>query len=162
MKEKIIIKRYAEAFLGYARKTIGLDRALQELKFIRQVVRESQDFMDFLNNQEIPRAEKFDFLDRVFKDALSEETRNFMKLLLDKGRIALLTEIANYARVNYAHGEAVDALFKTTLPLDLGLLEEIKKNSGSQFDPKVAAAFLRVVARKDIRSMLEKELYGNS
>ncbi|MDD5421933.1 MAG: HD domain-containing phosphohydrolase [Candidatus Omnitrophota bacterium] len=36
---------------------------------------------------------------------------------------------------------------------------EIRRNSGTQFDPKVVDVFLKVMNRKDIRSMLEKELY---
>lgn len=40
-------------------------------------------------------------------------------------------------------------------------IEEIRKNSGTQFDPRVTDVFLRVIKRRDIRSMLEKELYGH-
>lgn len=39
--------------------------------------------------------------------------------------------------------------------------EEIRINSGTQFDPKVVEIFLRVIKRKDIRAMLEKEIYGS-
>ncbi|MDD5495915.1 MAG: HD domain-containing protein [Candidatus Omnitrophica bacterium] len=38
-------------------------------------------------------------------------------------------------------------------------LEEIKKNSGTQFDPNVVDIFLKVMERKDIRTMLERELH---
>jgi len=40
-------------------------------------------------------------------------------------------------------------------------IEEIERNSGTQFDPKVVTAFLKTMSRKEIRSMLEKELYGH-
>jgi HD-GYP domain-containing protein (c-di-GMP phosphodiesterase class II) len=36
--------------------------------------------------------------------------------------------------------------------------EEIRSNSGSQFDPKIVDIFLRVLKKKDVRSALEKEL----
>ncbi len=39
-------------------------------------------------------------------------------------------------------------------------LQEIKANSGTQFDPKVVQALLEVVGRQDVRSMLAKERYG--
>ncbi|MCX5686868.1 MAG: histidine kinase [Candidatus Omnitrophica bacterium] len=39
-------------------------------------------------------------------------------------------------------------------------VEEIKKNSGTQFDPKVVDVFLRIIYRKDVRLALERELYG--
>jgi len=37
---------------------------------------------------------------------------------------------------------------------------EIKRNSGTQFDPKVVEAFLKVIRRKDIRVILWGEIYG--
>ena len=40
-------------------------------------------------------------------------------------------------------------------------IEEIKSNSGTQFDPRVVDAFLKVLRRKDIISTMEKELYGS-
>jgi len=36
-------------------------------------------------------------------------------------------------------------------------IEEIRKNSGKQFDPKVVKAFLKVVGRKDIIGLIKKE-----
>ena len=39
-------------------------------------------------------------------------------------------------------------------------VEEIRKNSGTQFDPKIVEIFLKVANKKDIRTTLEKELYG--
>ena len=40
-------------------------------------------------------------------------------------------------------------------------IDEIKKEAGKQFDPPVVNAFLKVARRKDIKLMLEKELYGH-
>jgi HD-GYP domain-containing protein (c-di-GMP phosphodiesterase class II) len=39
-------------------------------------------------------------------------------------------------------------------------VEEIKKNSGTQFDPKVVEAFSKVVARRHIKAILVKEGHG--
>ena len=38
-------------------------------------------------------------------------------------------------------------------------INEIKKNTGTQFDPKVVDAFLRVINRRHIKSVLKKEGY---
>jgi HD-GYP domain-containing protein (c-di-GMP phosphodiesterase class II) len=37
-------------------------------------------------------------------------------------------------------------------------IKELKKNSGTQFDPKVVDAFIEMVTRKDVRNLLQKEL----
>jgi len=44
-------------------------------------------------------------------------------------------------------------------PMDIDdAIEEIRKNSGTQFDPKVVTVFLQIIKKHDIRSMLEKEI----
>jgi HD-GYP domain-containing protein (c-di-GMP phosphodiesterase class II) len=40
-------------------------------------------------------------------------------------------------------------------------MEEIKNNAGTQFDPKVVDVFLKIMERKDIHLMMERELYGH-
>ncbi|OGW75209.1 MAG: hypothetical protein A2Z72_03990 [Omnitrophica bacterium RBG_13_46_9] len=49
--------------------------------------------------------------------------------------------------------------YRVALSIDRAI-EEIKKNSGRQFDPKIVEAFLKTVKRKDIFNLLKKELYG--
>lgn len=50
--------------------------------------------------------------------------------------------------------------YRTVKSIDEAV-DEIKKNSGTQFDPKVVDVFLDVVSRKEIRLMLEKEIRGH-
>ena len=50
--------------------------------------------------------------------------------------------------------------YRTVRSID-DAIEEVRKNAGTQFDPKVVDVFLQVMKRKDIRLVLEKELYGH-
>jgi HD-GYP domain-containing protein (c-di-GMP phosphodiesterase class II) len=49
--------------------------------------------------------------------------------------------------------------YRTAKSID-SAIKEIRKGSGTQFDPKVVGAFLDAVTRKDIREMLARERYG--
>jgi F-type H+-transporting ATPase subunit delta len=121
-----LTKRYVEGFLEYARETIGQDRALQELKFLKDVMRDNLELKEFLENPVIAYSEKCASADKMFADTVSPETRNFLKLLLKKERMNIFGEIAEYARIKYSHGEEIDAVLKSAYPLDTDMLQELK------------------------------------
>jgi F-type H+-transporting ATPase subunit delta len=137
MKEKILAKRYAEAFLGYARETIGQDRAIADLKELKAVIYENPQLGQFLNNPEIAVVDKNGVVERIFKNGLSEQTRQFLKLLLEKERIRYLADICDYVRVTYSHGESLEGVLKASYPLDLDVIQEIKSKLESKLHKKI-------------------------
>lgn len=137
MKNEVISKRYADAFLGFARDSIGFDKGLEELQDLRRVFRDNPEIMSFVESPQIMDNEKRAFIDGILKDNFSEEIREFLKLLLRKGRIKLLPDIAEYARVEYSHGIEVDALLKTSYPLDTEDIARIKTVLENEFKKKL-------------------------
>jgi len=125
MKNEAIVKRYADAYIAFAKETIGIDKALEELQKAKWVIRDNEDFKTFLRTLDITNSEKEDVIDKVFK-GFSEELVHFLKYLLEKKRITRFLDIAEYARITYSHGMRVEALLKTSYPLDLEVIEEIK------------------------------------
>ncbi len=126
IKEEIISRRYADAFLAYAKETIGYERGLDELSRVKRIIRDNYDLQEFLEHREITNAEKGEVIDAVFLDGFADETRHFLKLLIEKKRIDLFLDIAEFARVHYAHGKELDALLKTSYPLEIQTLQRIK------------------------------------
>ena len=137
MKEKVLAKRYAEAFLGFARDTIGMDKAIEELKNLKIVLFENPQLQQFLVNPEIAVADKGKAIDGIFKDNFSQQTRQFLKLLLEKGRIKYVIDICDYVRVTYSHGEAIEGVLKTSYPLDLDLIQKIKSRFEERLQKKI-------------------------
>ncbi|PIU40992.1 MAG: ATP synthase F1 subunit delta [Candidatus Omnitrophica bacterium CG07_land_8_20_14_0_80_42_15] len=125
MKNKIITKRYSVAFVSYAKDTMGIRKAVDEMKGLKIILSQNPELKSFLENLEITYSEKCEIIDSVLKD-FSEETRQLLKVLLEKGRIKNIVEIADYVRINYGHGEAVNALLKTAYIMELENLQEIK------------------------------------
>jgi len=126
INEEIVSKRYADAFLAYAKESIGFVQGLDELQRAKRIVRDNQDLKEFLENPGMTDSEKNEVVDAVFGDEFNEETRNFLKLLIDKKRINLFIDIAEYTRIHYAHGIEVDALLKTSYPLETETIGRIK------------------------------------
>jgi F-type H+-transporting ATPase subunit delta len=138
MISQIVVKRYAEAFVGFAKETIGFEKALEELKALRSnVIRDNPEFLEFLENKEMTFAEKYDFIDKVLDDNFSEEIRYFIRLLLDKGRINILNDLIEYVRVKYSYGEELEVLLKTSTPLDLPLIKRIEEKISEKLHRKL-------------------------
>lgn len=137
MKEKIIAKRYAEAFLGYAKQSIGRQRAIEDLKNLKIILHSNLDFKEFLFNPEITFSEKREVINKVLQASFAEETLQFLQLLIEKERISFIIEICDYVRINYSHGEAVDAVLKTSYPQDLELMQELKSRLENKLGTKL-------------------------
>ena len=137
MRQKVIVERYAEAFVEYNSKAGGIDGTVREFKNLRKVIRDNPRFLRFLDNPGITEQEKFDFLDVTLKNSFSEEMRNFLKILVEKKRMGALVEITDYIRVKYSHGDVMDALIKTSYPMDTDLLKKLKEKLEAKFNKKL-------------------------
>ena len=127
MKEQIIAKRYAQAYVSYARSAVGVPGIVDEFKGLKQIIQDNPGLREFFENPGITDSEKYQFIDSVFVKGFSEEFRVFLKLLIEKVRIVLLPEIIDFIRINYAYGEAVEAVLETAYPLDLDLVSRIER-----------------------------------
>lgn len=136
MKELIISKRYAEAYIAIAKEEKKLPEAIEDFKNLKIITFENPQVLDFLKNPGITYSEKSGFIDVVFAKDFDGAFRHFLKLLIEKRRIGLVVDIADYVRLNYAHGEAVNAVLKTSYPLDLDLITAIKKRLEDKYCKK--------------------------
>ncbi len=137
MKEKALIKRYAEAYLAYMKEAGNIDVAISEIKNVKSILRENADLKSFFLSKKINYSQKCEFIDLVFKDSLLPKTRNFLKFLIDKNRIQYLADIADYVRVNYGRGNVKEAIVKTSFPMDTDFLVRIKKGLEDKFNTKL-------------------------
>ncbi|MCM8797003.1 MAG: ATP synthase F1 subunit delta [Candidatus Omnitrophica bacterium] len=137
MLERIAVKRYAESFMELARQDIGVDKAVEEFKNLKgAIIRDNPDFLGFLENPGISFTEKCAFIDKVLNVDFSDITRHFLKLLVQKGRIDRLADIAEYIRFNYSHGRRTEALLKISSLFDLKLIKDIEDRLERKFGKK--------------------------
>ena len=137
MKDLLIVKRYAEAFMQFANETIGLVNAVHEFKSLKIIMRNNPEFGQILNSLDVPSIEKIQLIDKILTDGFSKEIIQFLKLLLEKRRIDKIIDIADYVRVAYAHLGETDAILKTSFPLDLELVKEIKDRFENKLNKKL-------------------------
>lgn len=112
-----VVNTYARAFAD-AVMDMHADaaRALAEAQQIAALVRENKDLREVWDNPSIPAEQKRAVLDGIVQRAgISRPVRNFVAVLIDKGRIRLVSEIvAQFAqelnqRLGFADAEVVSA-----------------------------------------------------
>jgi len=136
MTERVVVKRYAEAFMDFSAGTIGLKKALQDFKHLKLLIERNKGFMEILQSLDVAYSEKCDFIDRVLDENFSREFGQFLKLLLEKRRIDKIIDIADYIREAYAHLGETEAVLRTSFPLDLDLIAKIKNRLEDKFKRK--------------------------
>lgn len=168
MRENIIVKRYAQAFIAYADETIGTEKAVKEFKGLKKMISDNPQISSFLNSPQILNREKEELIGAIFKENFSQELKQFLNLLIEKKRIDLLVDIADYIRINYSHGEAIDAVLRSAYFLDLDLISQIKQklelklgkkfNFYLELDASLLGGVQVVIGNKIIDGTLRKRL----
>ena len=123
--------------MGFAGADLGVERIAQEFKNLRRIIFDNPEFFDFLKSPEFMLHEKEEALEKVFNAFFSEQIKQFVYLLLDKKRIGLLVDIADFIRLNFAHVGLFDAILKTSYPLELELVEAIKNKMERKLGKKL-------------------------
>ncbi|MCX5666624.1 MAG: ATP synthase F1 subunit delta [Candidatus Omnitrophica bacterium] len=136
IKDRVIVIRYAQAFIGYVRDGIGVEQALVDIRTLRNLIRDNFEFKEFLDSADITAYEKEQLLEKVLKNEISLETINFLRLLLEKKRIVNFSDIAEYLLLTYAHEGEEEALLRTSLPLDIGLVKRIEEKLSERYGKK--------------------------
>lgn len=131
--DEILAKRYADAFIKYARETIGLEKAIEDCKNIKLILGENPEFITLLKAPEVGTAEKLRLIDSLPGEYFSQEFGYFLKLLLKKGRINKLNNIVEHIRVHYSFGVRRQVLLSTSYPAELEAVKQITEKLKEKF-----------------------------
>ena len=132
-----IARPYAEALF----KTAGADLAgaavwLEELAAIASNVQLQQ----FAGNPSVTAKQTFDVMAGVAKTPLPDTAKNFLRAVIDNGRISVLPEIASQFRaLKNARSGSSDAVVYSAFPLDAAALDDLAATLEKRFGRKLNA-----------------------
>ncbi|MDD5072196.1 MAG: ATP synthase F1 subunit delta [Candidatus Omnitrophica bacterium] len=138
MSDRAVARRYADGFLAFAKDTIGTKKGLEEIISFGEILNENPELSKFLENPEITCAEKSGFVDAAFKSILSIETRDFIKLIIEKRRSEEAVDIADEAKILYRREMGIEkAVIKSAKPLPQDIVRMIKDRLEGKFEKKL-------------------------
>lgn len=95
-KNGLIADRYAEALAEIAKSDLlTYEKISADLKTIENILNQSPDLDEFLNNPLMSSEDKKEIINKVFTDEIDVLTVNFLKILIDKNRFSIFREIIN-------------------------------------------------------------------
>lgn len=142
-----IARPYAEALFKAAHADLnGAAVWVEELAAIA----DDAGLQQFAANPKITASQVFELIAGVAKTALPEQARNFLRTVIDNGRLGALAEIAaQFRALKNAQGGSSDAVVYSAFPMDGAALANVSATLEKRFDRKL-----------DIKVALDPELIG--
>ena len=94
--------------------------------------------LQFADNPKVTAAQVFDLVSGVVQGDLPEPGRNFLRTVIDNGRLGVLPEIAaQYRALRNALGGSADAVVYSAFPIDAAALADMRTTLEKRFGRKL-------------------------
>jgi F-type H+-transporting ATPase subunit delta len=124
------VSTYAEALFEAAREREELEEVLEDLKEFVEALHESEELQLFFYGGQIPEREKRRAIDALTED-MTLTTRNFLKVLSDKGREEILEDaLLRYEELVKEHLGRIEVEVTTAIELSDEELDRLRERLG--------------------------------
>ncbi len=133
-----IARPYAEALFKAAHA--DLNAASVWLDEIAEIAKNGQ-LQQFADSPKVASQQVFDLIAGVMKSTLSEQGKNFLRTVIDNGRLEALPEVAVMFRaLKNAQSGSSDATVYSAFPIDAQALTEVAASLQKRFNRKLNVA----------------------
>ena len=133
-----IARPYAEAL--FKASSSDLTGAALWVDALNEVAKDPQ-LLQFADNPNVTAAQVFDVIAGVAQVALPEQAKNFLRTVIENGRLAVLPEIAAQFRVmKNASGGSSDAVVYSAFAIDGAALADLAATLEKRFNRKLNVA----------------------
>jgi len=166
---ELVSNRYASALFEIAFEEQIYEKVKDELNFILQCFENEPQLYQLLKSPLITADEKKDIVSTVFKDRISKEVFNFIRIIIDKGREEYIDAVVKEYRILAdAVKNKVEAVAITAVPMDkqdlLKLQVNLSMSSGKNVqlqnvvDPTIIGGVLVRIGNKVIDGTVKSRL----
>ena len=130
-----IARPYAEAL--FKATYADLNGAAVWVEALQEIAKNPQ-LQQFADNPNVTNSQVFDVITGVAKAALPEMAKNFLRTVIENGRLSALPEIAEQFRVlKNAQSGSSDAIVYSAFDIDSAALAELKVTLEKRFERKL-------------------------
>lgn len=114
MKDTLLTRRYAKAFLNFAIQNNMAEKGLSDLETVCETINESHELRGLLSRPFISAQKKSEIIARIFKDNVSAKTLDFIIIMIEKNRTEIIGEIYEQYRDLYNEYMNIEIVTITT------------------------------------------------
>jgi len=130
-----IARPYAEAL--FKASSADLNGAAVWVEALQEIAKNPQ-LQQFADNPNVTNSQVFDVITGVAKAALPEMAKNFLRTVIENGRLSALPEIAEQFRVlKNAQSGSSDAVVYSAFDIDSAALVDLKATLEKRFERKL-------------------------
>ena len=119
MKNTLLIRRYAKAFLEYAIENQMTEQGLADLELLTATLQSHRELRNILSQPFLTKTKKEALINRIFKGKISDKTLNFINLMLDKNRHNIIQHIlVPYRELYYEYKNIAEVTITTAVKID--------------------------------------------
>lgn len=124
---KLVSKTYGQALFDLAIENHVAQEIKEEVLFIRQLLQDEKEILEFLNHPKISKEEKISFIETTFTGKLSQTMVGFLVVVVTKGRYDELDNILLYFIALMKEYEGIGVVhIETAVALSDTQVEKIK------------------------------------
>lgn len=133
-----IASRYAEALFQVGEESNSTENLYNELKAVVDIIKENKEFSNILKSPIVSKEDKKDLISNVFGSQINKEMLNFMKILADKDRLALIASITEaFKTLLNDKNNILEGIAMTALPMKDDELEGLQGKLSAKYNKTV-------------------------
>ena len=134
----IIADRYAQALFEVGEETQTTSELYQELSELVDILNENKDLYNFLKSPLIGREDKKNVMQNIFKNQLSDNMNNFLKVVIDKDRISTIEYMKqSYKSLLNEKNNILEGTAITAVKLTEKEIKDLEKNLSIKYNKNV-------------------------
>lgn len=142
MSNSKVATRYAASFLSFSLEKNVFDRSLTDLNMVYKNLQQNKDLKVMLYSPVVKQESKLSVIEKIYKNNISDDTLNFLKFVIKKGRENFIIEIlSKYLELADKHLGIVSVEIRTAFDFNQEQKELLQKKLEEILNKKVRANY---------------------
>ncbi len=134
----VIANRYAEALFQIGEEDNKTDNLYNELKEVSSLMTTNNDLNNVMKSPLVSKNEKIHLIDTLFAGKIDNDLKNFLKVLIEKGRISSIKAIeATYKELLNDKNNIIEGYVISAVSMDDEKIKELEKELSKKYNKNV-------------------------